>query len=105
MLECLLERKPALMDIVHPDVSLSNAHWNEVKQLEGLIRHPFLTTKKLQAGDLTLGSFFKEQKKLIFKFSQIGGILADAMRTSMDCRKKILLDNYTLLAAVYIDPM
>ena len=26
MLECLLELKPALIDIVHPDVSLSDAH-------------------------------------------------------------------------------
>ena len=48
------------MDIVHPDVSLSDAQWNEVKQLEGLFRHPFLATKKLQAANLTLGSFFKE---------------------------------------------
>jgi len=49
MLECLLELKPALIDIVHPDVSLPDAQWNEVKQLQGLLRHPFLTTKKLQA--------------------------------------------------------
>ena len=47
MLERLLELKPALIDIVHPDVSLSDAQWNEVKQLEGLLHHPFLTTKKL----------------------------------------------------------
>ena len=104
MLERLLELKPALIDIVHPDVSLPDAQWNEVKQLEGLLRHPFLTTKILQAADLTPGSFFKEWKKLIFKFSQIGGILADAMRTSMECREKVLLDNNVLLAAVCVDP-
>ena len=84
---------------------MSDADWKEVKQLEGLLRHPFLTTKKLQAGNLTTGSFFKEWKKLIFKFSQIGGILADAMRTPMECCKKILLDNNVPLAAVYVDPM
>ena len=105
MLERLLELKPALIDIVHPDVSLSDAQWNEVKQLEGLLCYPFLTTKKLHAADLTPGSFFKERKKLIFKFSQIGDILADAMRTSMECREKVLLDNNVLLAAVYVDPM
>jgi len=104
MQERLLELKPALVDIVHPDVALPDAQWNEVKQLEGLLRHPFLTTKKLQAADLTPGSFFKEWKKLIFKFSQIGGILADAMRTSMECREKVLLDNNVLLAAVCVDP-
>ena len=67
MLERLLELKPALIDIVHPDVSLSDAQWNEVKQLEGLLRHPFLTIKKLQAADLTPGSFFKEWKKINFQ--------------------------------------
>ena len=55
MLERLLELKPALIDIVHPDASLSDAQWNEVKRLEGLLRHPFLTTKELQAADLTPG--------------------------------------------------
>ena len=105
MLERLLELKPALIDIVHPDVSLSDTPWNEVKQLEGLLRHPFLSTKQLQAGDLTPGSFFKEWKKFIFKFFQIGGILADAWKTSMECREKILLDNNVLLAAVYVYPM
>ena len=99
MLEGLLELKPALRDIVHPDVSLSDAQWNEVKQLEGLLRHPFLTTKKLQAANLIPGSFFKEWKKLIFKFSQIGDILANAMRKSMKCYGKVLLDNNVLLAS------
>ena len=67
MLERLLKHKSALMDIVHPDVSLSDAQRNEVKQLEGLLRHPFLATKKLQAANLTPESFFKEWKKLIFQ--------------------------------------
>ena len=51
------------------------------------------------------GSFFKEWKKLIFKFSQICDILVDAMRTSIECREKVLLDNNVLLAAVYVDPL
>ena len=71
MLERLLELKPALIDIVLPDVSLSDAQWNEVKQLEGLLRHSFLTTKKLQAADLTPGSFFKEWKKLFSNFLKL----------------------------------
>ena len=51
------------------------------------------------------GSFFKEWKKLIFKFFQICDILVDAMRTSIECREKVLLDNNVLLAAVYVDPL
>ena len=38
------------------------------------------------------------------KFVQIGGVLADAMRKSMET-EKILLNNDVLLAAVYADPM
>ena len=105
MLERILELKSALIDIVHPVVSLPNAQWNDIKQLEGLLCHPFRTTKKLQATDLTPGLFFKEWKKLIYKFSQPSGILADAMRTFMECHEKVLLCNNVLLAAVYGDPM
>ncbi|XP_076816197.1 uncharacterized protein LOC143462062 [Clavelina lepadiformis] len=101
MLERLLELKPVLVDIV----SLFDGQWNEVKQLEELLRHPFVTTKKLQASDLTPGSFFKEWKKLLFQFSHIGGNLADAIRTSMERREQALFANDVLLAAVYVDPM
>ena len=69
MLERILESISALIDIVHLDVSLSDAQWNEVKQLKDLFRHPILTPKKLQVADLTPGLFFKEGKKLIYKFS------------------------------------
>ena len=105
MLERILELNSALIDIVHPDVSMSDAQCNEMKQLEGLLCDPFLTTKKIQAADLTPGLFFKEWKKLILKFSQIGGSLADAMRTSTESREKVLLGNNVLLAAIYADPM
>lgn len=55
--------------------------------------------------DLTPGSFYKEWKSLIFKFSQTGGMIADAIKTSMLRREKSLLDNSLLLAAIYVDPM
>ena len=69
MLERVPASKSASIDIVHPDVSFSDAQWNEAKQLEGLLRHSFPSTKKLQAADLTRRFFFKEWKKLIYKFS------------------------------------
>ena len=104
MLERLLELKPALLDIAHPDASMSEAQWNHVKDLEALLRHPFLTTKKLQAADLTPGAFFKEWKKLLFKFFQTGSMLADAIKPFMERREKVLFPNDVLLAAVYVDP-
>ncbi|CAK8687693.1 unnamed protein product [Clavelina lepadiformis] len=74
MLERLLELKPVLVDIAHPNVSLSDGQWNEVKQLEELLRHPFVTTKKLQASDLTPGSFFKEWKNYFSSFLKLVAI-------------------------------
>ena len=49
MIERLLELKDTLVDIAHPDVSLPEVQWNEIKGLESTLRHPFLFTKKLQA--------------------------------------------------------
>jgi len=46
-----------------------------------------------------------EWKKLLFKFTQIGGSLAHAMKASMEKRETVLLENDVLLAAVFVDPM
>jgi len=105
MIERILEIKDTLVDIAHPDVCLSEAEWKEVEDLECLLRDPFLFTKKLQTANLTPGEFYKDWKKLLFKFAQIGGILAEAMKKSMERRGKVLLSNDVLLAAVYVDPM
>ena len=90
MIERLLELKDTLVDIAHPDVSLPEVQWNEIKGLESILRHPFLFTKKLQAADLTPGTFHMEWKKLLFKFTQIGGSLAHAMEASMEKRETVL---------------
>jgi len=104
MIERLLELKDTLVDIAHPDVSLPEVQWNEIKGLESILRHPFLFTKKLQAADLTPGTFYMEWKKLLFKFTQIGGSLDHAMKASMEKGETVLLEN-VLLAAVSVDPM
>lgn len=74
------------------------------QKLEEILRQPFLVTKKLQAEDLTPGTFYKEWKELIFKFSQDSNIISDAIKASMMRQEKILLDNRVLLAAIYVDP-
>ena len=70
------------------------------KRLRCLLYHPFLFTKKLKTADLTSGTFYKEWKKLIFMFTQINGALANTIKTLMERRKKVLLDNDVLLGAV-----
>ena len=91
MIAWLLELKDTLVDMANPNVYLSEAQWDEVKNLESLLLLPFQLTKKLQYADLdqvTPGSFYKEWKKLYFRLSQIGGMLVDAIKSSMECREK-----------------
>ena len=104
MVQRLMELKDALLDLSHPDLTLTDNQWNEVKQLEELLWHPFLTTKQMQTADLTPGSFYKEWKTLIFKLSHIGGKLTDAIRASMQHREAKLMNNDVLLLAIYVDP-
>ena len=104
MIQRLMGLKDASLDLSHPDLTLTDNQWNEVKQLEELLWHPFLTTKQMQSAHLTPGSFYKEWKTLIFKPSNIGGKLADAIRASMQHREAKLMNNDVLLLAIYVDP-
>ena len=100
----LLELKECLLDLAHLDLTLTDCQWNEVKQLEELLRHPFRATKQMQSAHLTTGSFYKEWKTLIFKLSHVGGKVADAIRASMQHRETKLMNNDVLLSAIYIYP-
>ncbi|GLV37572.1 hypothetical protein CBL_20384 [Carabus blaptoides fortunei] len=56
---------------------MTDIQWEEASSLEALLKFPYEVTKKFQASGLTPGSFIKKWKNVIFKLSQIGGILAD----------------------------
>lgn len=104
MIKRLLDLKPLLIDMANPEITLSGREWEEVDQLERLLRHPYNTTLKFQESYLTPGSFYKEWKSLICKLSQIGGLIANGIKNSMECREIHFLDNNILLAAIYVDP-
>jgi len=57
MVKRLLELKPSLEDIDGPAVSLSEKECNDVLQLEAVLAFPFAVTKRLQAEELTAGTF------------------------------------------------
>ena len=103
MIQQLLDLKDALLDLAYPDLTLTDYQWNEVKQLEELLQHSFLTTKQMQSAHLTPGSFYKEWNTLIFKLLRIGGKLADAIRASMQHREAKLVNNDVLLSAIFVD--
>jgi hypothetical protein len=93
MIQDLLDLKPFLVDMANPDLTLRERQWTEVTELEGLLCCPYTVTKKLQAEDLTPGTFLKEWKNLIFRLSQAGGQIADGIVASMKKREALLLEN------------
>ena len=80
----LFSIKDALVDITHPDMCLLEGQWNNVKSFECLLRHSFLFTKNLQTAYSMPRTFYKEWKKILFEFTQIGSVVADAMRKSSE---------------------
>ena len=58
MIRHIIDRKPYIDDLANPNVSLKEHKWNELTELEILLRYPFSVTKKLQRDDLTLSEFF-----------------------------------------------
>jgi len=94
MVKRLLELKTFLEDIDNPAVSLSEREWNNVLQLEAVLAFPFAATKRLQAEELTAGTFLWEWKHLIFVLHQrVVGHISKAIITSMEKREAQLLNN------------
>ena len=83
IIELILQLKSILLDMANPDLTMSDAHWEQVENLKEILSYPFLVTKKLQCSNLTPGSFLKKWKMLIFCLTQNGGPLAEEIRDSM----------------------
>lgn len=47
MIKRLLELRPFLEDMDNPKVSLTEAEWKELAELESVLVMPYLTTKKI----------------------------------------------------------
>ena len=60
MIERILQLKFILSDMANPDLTMSDAHWEQVENLKEILSYPFLLTKKLQCSNLTPGSFLEE---------------------------------------------
>ncbi|XP_023239226.1 uncharacterized protein LOC111637867 [Centruroides sculpturatus] len=105
MVKRLLELKTFLEDLDNPSVLLTENQWKQTEKLESVLSYPYTVTLKLQAEDLTPGNFFLQWKTLMHQLDKTGGIVANAILSSMRKREIQLLDNKILLAAIYVDPM
>lgn len=105
MVKRLLELKTFLEDLDNQSVSLTKRQWDQTEKLESVLSYPYVVTLKLQAEDLTPGTFLLEWKSLMHQLNKIEGSTADAIVSSMRKRENQLLQNKILLAAIYVDPM
>ena len=80
--------KTAIQALAHPELSLTNSKWDEVKKLFEMLSYPFLATKRMQATNLTPGAFLKEWKTLIFIFDRAEEKLLMQSRTLMNQKEK-----------------
>ena len=65
MVKRFIELKPVLIDMANRDVTLSDAEWEKLEEVEDILKLPFEVTKKLQGEDLTPGMFLKEWEMFI----------------------------------------
>ena len=105
MIESILQLKSILSDMAKPDLTISDADWEQVENLKEILSNPLFGNKILQCSNLTPGSFLKEWKMLIFCLIQNKVPLAEEIRNFMIRRKSILLDKDILLAVIYVDTM
>ena len=104
MIHRLIELKQFLVDMANPDVTLTQQQWEQLENLENLLKFPYEVTKILQEEDLAPGKFFNYWKKLEYHVSKKTSLSAVRLFDSMKQRSVQLLSNKLLLAGVYIDP-
>lgn len=104
MIQRLVELRAVLEDIDNPSITLTEHQWSQAKEMSELLLMPYLTTKQLQAEELTGGQFLYEWKSLIFKLSKKGSLIADGIVKSMKKREAQMMENEILLAVTFIDP-
>lgn len=106
MVKQLLDLRPYIEQLRNPNISLSDYDWNEITELEMLLRYLYTTAKKLQSLDLSPGDALFLWKEMIFKLERNGGLLEGCLASSLkkqECR--FLDENPLFLAGIFIDPM
>ena len=66
IIQRIFQLKSILSDMANPDLTMSDARWEQVENFKEILFYPFLVRKKLQCSNLTTGPFLKECIFLIF---------------------------------------
>lgn len=87
--------------------------WNEyesIQEIENVLRYPSIATREIEKATLTLSDLYGEIQKVLFRLEQFmkktipKTNLAAALLESIHERKKKLLNNPLMIAAVFLDP-
>lgn len=86
------------------DNLLSVEEWSEIEQIVQVLQWPYKLTQKLQAEDLTLSDVHGHRTTMEIKLQKETHSLAEILLRHLLPRRKAVLDNSAMVAAVYLDP-
>lgn len=85
---------------------LNEEDWTEVDKLLSVLKYFAVVTEKLQSPNITLSDFFGLWLNIEIKINRLASTdnFAASLKCQMEYRKKDLIENPTMFAAVYMDP-
>lgn len=83
---------------------LSDGEWSEVENIVQILQWPYKLTQKLQAENLTLPDVYGHWTAMELKLRKETHLLARILLEHLVPRRKAVLDNSAMVAAVYLDP-
>lgn len=85
---------------------LNEEDWTEVDRLLSILKYFAVVTEKLQSQNITLSDFFGLWLNIDIKIKRLASTdnFAASLQSQMEFRKKDLIENPTMFAAVYMDP-
>lgn len=83
---------------------LKTEEWSEVEPIVRVLKWPYKLTQKLQAENLTLSDVYGHWTTMELKLRKETHSLAEILLRHLLPRRKAVLDNSAMVAAVYLDP-
>lgn len=90
----------------HLDTSLklSSPEWEKIDELVAILNPVFIATQKLQTEQLFLGDFYKLWLELKLSVDAMKTTKSKLLFICLEKREENLLNNATIISAVYLDP-
>ena len=83
---------------------LSDEDWTSLEVIVNALKPARITTKVFQEEQLVMSEFYFYWQRCKLKTMKIKSELAKALVQAMEEREKMLFDNDSMIAAMYLDP-